>query len=396
MSKPSVAQTTTEEKPRRRAFQEIRPIRLRGEKRLQVRVQWQGHRDSRTLPKGASREEARAARAELITQLKNRVTQEQQAEAAPATLATLCTAYALDLEARGKSPDSITRAQDTAKRLADFFGPRMQEPLALTETDLYAYRAHRLRQWAKRGRKAKDGTRPTLAGGVKAGTVNRDLRTIRAMLKRALPAFRFPAGVFLPENETRVKWLRPEDELMIFATMPKPFGDMARLAALTMMRLTEVRTLKREMVDLTQGVVILPRTKTEPRHVVLNQEAQGILQRALDAAKGEYLFPNPDGGPYSRVYVGRVWRKASRAAGLSDFHFHDLRHHGATMALNAGFTAPIVMALGGWKTEKMLRRYAAVTDKTLRAAAEATSGNAEWQRRSNPAPPLMPVHSSQG
>ena len=43
------------------------------------------------------------------------------------------------------------------------------------------------------------------------------------------------------------------------------------------------------------------------------------------------------------------------------------------MALNNGFTAPIVMALGGWKSEAMMRRYAAVTDQTLRAAAEAVS-----------------------
>ena len=55
------------------------------------------------------------------------------------------------------------------------------------------------------------------------------------------------------------------------------------------------------------------------------------------------------------------------------------------MALNAGY-APIVMALGGWKTERMMRRYAAVTDPTLRAAAEAVSGNAEWKRPANPAP----------
>ncbi len=41
------------------------------------------------------------------------------------------------------------------------------------------------------------------------------------------------------------------------------------------------------------------------------------------------------------------------------------------MALNKGFTAPIVQALGGWKTERMMKRYAAVTDQTLRAAAEA-------------------------
>ncbi len=46
------------------------------------------------------------------------------------------------------------------------------------------------------------------------------------------------------------------------------------------------------------------------------------------------------------------------------------------MALNKGFTAPIVMVLGGWKTERMMRRYAAVTDQTLRAAAETVSGPA--------------------
>jgi hypothetical protein len=77
------------------------------------------------------------------------------------------------------------------------------------------------------------------------------------------------------------------------------------------------------------------------------------------------------------VHIGREWRRAAREAGLGDFHFHDLRHHGATMALNAGFSAPIVMALGRWRTERMMRRYAAVTDKTLRAAAEAVAGNLE-------------------
>jgi len=44
------------------------------------------------------------------------------------------------------------------------------------------------------------------------------------------------------------------------------------------------------------------------------------------------------------------------------------------MALNAGFTAAIVMQFGGLKTEKMMRRYAAVTDQTLRRAAEAVAG----------------------
>lgn len=56
----------------------------------------------------------------------------------------------------------------------------------------------------------------------------------------------------------------------------------------------------------------------------------------------------PEGGP--------------RAAGLKDFHFHDLRHHGATMAVNAGFNG----------TDRDAARR--VTDVTLRAAAEAVAG----------------------
>ena len=60
------------------------------------------------------------------------------------------------------------------------------------------------------------------------------------------------------------------------------------------------------------------------------------------------MFPNPEGRPYSRVPVSRVFRKAARAVGLRDFRFHALCHHGATMALNAGLTGPIVMMLGGW------------------------------------------------
>jgi integrase len=189
------------------------------------------------------------------------------------------------------------------------------------------------------------------------------------------PEYRFPAGVFLPEDETRVRWLRPEEELLVLDTMRSPFRQIAKLAALTLMRLSEIRLLRREMVRLEQGVVMLPRAKAGARPVILSGEAQRILRGQLASHEREWVFPGPDGSPYDRSYVGRVFRKAARAAGLKDFHFHDLRHHGATMALNKGFTAPIVMALGGWKTERMMRRYAAVTDQTLRAAAEAVAGN---------------------
>ena len=104
--------------------------------------------------------------------------------------------------------------------------------------------------------------------------------------------------------------------------------------------------------------------------MMLSGRAQKILQRQIEAHEGDWVFPNPDGWPYTRNLVSKHFHRAARAAGLRDFHFHDLRQHGATMAINANFSAPIVQALGGWKTERMMRRYAAVTDPTPRAAAE--------------------------
>src|SRR5262249_48811905 len=165
---------------------------------------------------------------------------------------------------------------------------------------------------------------------------------------------------------------------------------MAKLAALTLMRLSEIRTLRRDMVHLEQGVVLLPQAKACARPVILSGEARkilaGVLERMTEVqAAGGWVFPAPSGRPYGRSRVSVMWRRAARQAGLRDFHFHDLRHHGATMALNKGFTAPIVMALGGWKTERMMRRYAAVTDATLRQAAEPVTGTEECHR-----PPHVP------
>jgi integrase len=241
----------------------------------------------------------------------------------------------------------------------------------LSNADLFAFRNARLQ------------------AGVKPGTINRDLRVLRAALKRVRPDYRFPPGLFFPEDDTRVRWLRTEEEALLFASIRSPFGEMAQLAALTLMRLSEIPLLRRDQVDLAQGVVVLAKAKGGPGVVMLSETARGILGEQLRRHESEWVFPAPHGRPYTRCYVDGVFRKASRAVGLRDFHFHDLRHHGATMALNANYTAPIVIALGRWKSEKMMRRYAAVTDKTLRAAAEAVSGNVQWQQGAKPAPPKV-------
>jgi integrase len=332
----------------------INKHRGRGAKVWQVRVQVDGRRKSRNC---ATREAARLAERQLRRQLEDASAQEE-ASAAPATLGMLLDGYAEHLRVRGKAEPVIARVTYTRRAIEAVLPELLAHPVdTIVDDDLFAYRAARER--------AK----------IKPSTVNRDLRTLRAALKLARPSYRFPGGAFYREDETRVRWLRPEEELAVLEPMRSPFREIAKLAALSLMRQTEIRLLRREMVHLDQGVILLPRAKGGARPVILSRPAHALLREALASHAGEWVFPNPAGRPYSREQVGRVFRRAAQAAGLRDFHFHDLRHHGATMALNAGFRAPIVMALGGRKTEKMMRRYAAVTDETLRAAAEAIAGH---------------------
>jgi integrase len=65
---------------------------------------------------------------------------------------------------------------------------------------------------------------------------------------------------------------------------------------------------------------------------------------------------------------------------FSDVNSHDLRHQRATVALNASFSGQVVKDLSGWNSEAMSRRYAALTDETLKLTAEAVAAHGTGQR----------------
>ncbi len=72
------------------------------------------------------------------------------------------------------------------------------------------------------------GERQEGRGPAKPSTINRDLRTIRAMLKKVGPEYRFPGGAIFPEDETRVRWLRPEEEIVPLEPMRSLFREMGQ------------------------------------------------------------------------------------------------------------------------------------------------------------------------
>jgi hypothetical protein len=210
----------------------------------------------------------------------------------------------------------------------------------------------------------------------KASTINRNLRTLRAALKKVRPEYRFPAGAFFREDETRVRWLRPEEEeVLVLDAMASPFREIAQLAALTLMRMTEIRRLPargcppragRDSAPAGQGWRA-PRGSQRGRAEGAPRQAGGSRRRVgVPWAAREALQSGED---RKGLQAGRQGCRAAR------FSFPrpetSRRHHGTQPGLHGADRD------GARRLEERGDDAAlcGVTDATLRAAAEAVSGS---------------------
>jgi integrase len=86
--------------------------------------------------------------------------------------------------------------------------------------------------------------------------------------------------------------------------------------------------------------------------------------------RADEVFRRPDGKPYSRprnaddtsagTRIKKAFAGACRRAGITNFHPHDCRHTWATWHYAQNRDLVGLMRLGGWKSERMVIRYAHV------------------------------------
>lgn len=218
--------------------------------------------------------------------------------------------------------------------------------------------------------------------GRKPNTIRVNLATLRAAIKRQRPDFRLPKRAIPAEDATRQKMMTETQLQQVLLATVEPQRTMVLLAALTFMRQGEIRLLRREAVDLVANVVRLRRAKAGPRTVKLSPAAAQLLREHLAGHQSEWVFPNQRWGrPYSAQECWVRFKRAARAVGLPDWTFHDLRHHCAMVALNAGTSFPVLQAMGGWASPRMVLRYATATDETIRTHLLALDRHATRPRR---------------
>ncbi len=145
------------------------------------------------------------------------------------------------------------------------------------------------------------------------------------------------------------------------------FRVLVLTATFTGLRLGELIALRRTNLDLLHATVRVveqiqeladgtrhlgpPKSDAGVRTVaipkVLVPELEAHLARFSAPGADGLVFPGTRHQPMRRGTLQRAWYRARRRVGLDDFHFHDLRHTGNTLAAAAGASTKELMSRMG-------------------------------------------------
>ena len=220
-------------------------------------------------------------------------------------------------------------------------------------------------------------------GEHREGSFNRAIPVLSVMLKyaeqlgyrkrgsnpcRGIPRFKrqLPERYLTAAEYRRLGRVLTEDETK------HPLDVAAiRLLLYTGARLGEIAGLQWDWVQ--PGRLMLPDSKTGPKIVYLNPQAEAVLENVPRREGCALVFPSRDiRGPRD---LNPYWPKARRRAALPDVRLHDLRHSFASTAIMQGIPLATIGKLLGHALPETTARYAHLADEVIADAAERVSGS---------------------
>lgn len=217
----------------------------------------------------------------------------------------------------------------------------------------------RKREEARTPRNAKDSKQR-----MAPATVNKKLSFMRAVLNAAVREYQWCDSSILvkllPESNERVRWITPSDVGRLIDVLPEPYSSMAELSVATGLRQGNVMGLRWENVNLSNATITFADKQMKngkPFSIPLNQTAIAVIRKQIGVHK-EFVFVRKDGYRINGLPT-KTWKTALAKAGIEDFHWHDLRHTWASLMRQSGKVGlDILQELGGWKSQRMVQRYA--------------------------------------
>lgn len=226
----------------------------------------------------------------------------------------------------------------------------------------------------------KDG----LADGWSQSTVDRMMGTVNAVL-HACARWKYlesmPVVPMYRPGLDEPRYLTPVELDKLCAHLPMHLALAARFAVATLLRMRAMLKLEWSRVDLANAKAWVPRAHQKAARTFglpLNRDAVRALRglRAINGPRAERVFLW-QGRPIDDCNT-KAFQDAVKAAKLEPLRWHDLRHTGASWAVQSGVTLPELMLLGDWKDYRSVLRYAHLAPSQAAVAAERT---AEWARK---------------
>ena len=193
-------------------------------------------------------------------------------------------------------------------------------------------------------------------------TANRYLALVRAIFRRACRVWewidRMPYVELFPESEGRVRWITPEQARSLLAELPPHQLDMVLFALATGLRQGNVLRLEWPQVDTRRKLAWIHSDQAKARRsfsVPLNETALSVLRRCKGRHPQRVFTYRGKPIAWANTKAGR---KALMRAGIKNFRWHDLRHTWASWHVQHGTPLFVIQDLGAWRSERMVRRYA--------------------------------------
>jgi integrase len=198
--------------------------------------------------------------------------------------------------------------------------------------------------------------------------VNRFLSYLRAVINTAIednPRVVDSGNPVLPklfakENNERVRYLTDDEEPLLRAAIGEDEWPKVVFAESTGFRQGTQFRLRWTDVNFETGQIRARKPKANKDYYVpMNDELRATLGSLPSRLRSEYVFPSKTGKtPINpKNYVHRVFEPAVEQAGITDFHWHDLRHTFASRLVMKGVDLSTVQELMNHKTVTMTQRY---------------------------------------
>lgn len=203
----------------------------------------------------------------------------------------------------------------------------------------------------------------------KPATANRELEVLRRALnlgKRRGLVIAPPHVELMPLNNVRTQRISQAQYRSLIDVLREPERTAAIIAYHIGWRLGAVLGLTWDRVDFDQ-MVIFPPTEQTSQKAVGQAPIYGDMVQALAKARRDessYVVHRSDGRP--AVDIRKAWQTATRAIGLEDFRFHDLRACAASTLSDAGVPHHEIKRILGHKTDSMFDRYRITSARRLR------------------------------